>query len=109
MAALPCAAMLAVALAMSGAIAGPGTEHRTYRVVINKMAYGTLPRALHPGDTIKWVNRDLFRHTVSARNRSFDIDLPPGKSATMALKRVGSTAFFCRFHPGMKGVIRVIR
>jgi len=107
MAALHCAAILATALDMSGAIARPGAEHRTYMIVIDKMAYGTVPTALHPGDTITWVNRDLFRHTVSARDRSFDIDLPPGKSASMVLKEAGAVPFFCKFHPGMKGVIRV--
>lgn len=80
---------------------------RTYTIVIDKMKFGQTPPVLHRGDTILWVNRDLFRHSATAANHSFDIDLPAGKSVRMVVKSTGELAFACKYHPGMRGVLRV--
>jgi plastocyanin len=105
-AALRCAVVLAVALPMLGGVA-TARSPRTYTIVMDTMAFGAVPAELHRGDTIRWVNRDLFRHSASAKDRSFDIDLMPGHSAIMALKRPGTIAFSCKYHPGMKGTLKV--
>ena len=81
----------------------------THTVVIDKMAFGTMPTDVRPGDTIVWVNRDIFRHTATARDRSFDVDLPPKASRRTVVGRTGSIAFYCRFHPGMTGLLVVSR
>lgn len=91
----------------SAAIAAP--PPRTYTILIDKMKYGQVPPGLRVGDTIIWVNRDLFRHTATASDRSFEVDLMPAKSGRMVLRRPGSIAFFCRFHPGMRGQLNVAR
>ena len=57
---------------------GGGAAH-LHVVVIDKMKFGAVPRGLHAGDTIIWVNRDIFRHTATAADRSFDVDLAAGK------------------------------
>src|SRR5437764_6406218 len=80
---------------------------RTYTVVIDKMKYGTLPSGLHKGDAIVWVNRDFLRHTVTAADHSFDVDLPAGAKGKTVLAKSGNIAFVCRFHPGMRGVLQV--
>ena len=80
---------------------------RTYAVVIDKMKFGSLPSGLHQGDAIVWVNRDFLRHTATAADHSFDVDLPAGAKAKTVLKRSGTIAFACRFHPGMRGVLQV--
>ena len=79
----------------------------TYAVVIDKMKFGALPSGLHKGDVIVWVNRDFLRHTATATDHSFDVDLPAGAQAKTVLKRSGSISFTCRFHPGMRGVLQV--
>ena len=79
----------------------------SYTVVIDKMKFGPLPSALRKGDTIVWMNRDFLRHTVTAADHSFDVDLPAGAKATMVMKRSGAIPFTCRFHPGMRGVLQV--
>ena len=56
---------LAVLLLMSPATAA---APRTHVVVIDKMKFGPVPASLRPGDTIIWVNKDMFRHTATARN-----------------------------------------
>ena len=80
---------------------------RTYTVVIDKMKYGPLPSGLHKGDAIVWVNRDFLRHTVTAADHSFNVDLPAGSKGKTVLTKSGNIAFVCRFHPGMRGVLQV--
>src|SRR5438309_9022298 len=80
---------------------------RTYTVVIDKMKYAPLPTQLHKGDAIIWVNRDFLRHTVTAADHSFNVDLPAGAKGKTVLAKSGNIAFVCRFHPGMRGVLQV--
>ena len=80
---------------------------RSYTVVIEKMKYGPLPSGLHKGDAIVWVNRDFLRHTATAADHSFNIDLPAGAKGKTVLTESGDVAFFCRFHPRMRGVLQV--
>lgn len=55
----------------------------------------------------EWVNADLFQHTVTAKDGSFDVDLPAGAKGRTILKRVGVVDYFCRFHPDMQGRLEV--
>ena len=59
------------------------------------------------GDTIEWVNKDVFAHTATARNGDFDVTLPPKKTVTFTLKKAGTIDYYCRFHPNMKAVLTV--
>jgi hypothetical protein len=58
---------------------------------------------LHVNDIVEWVNADIFQHTATAADGSFDVDLPAGAKGRTILKRVGVVDYFCRFHPGMQG------
>lgn len=101
------AVLPAVALVSSATAASPSRAARTYTVVIDKMKFGAVPSRLRAGDTIMWVNRDRFRHTATAADHSFDIDLEAGKSRKMVMKKAGYVAFSCKYHPGMKGRLLV--
>ena len=79
----------------------------SYTVVIDKLKFDPLPAQLHKGDSIVWVNRDMLRHSATAANHSFDVDLMPGKSGKTVLANSGAIAFVCRYHPGMRGVLHV--
>jgi len=59
------------------------------------------------GDTIQWVNKDVFAHTATARNGDFDVTLPPNKSAASVLKKAGTIEYYCRYHPNMKAMLKV--
>jgi plastocyanin len=76
-------------------------------VVIDKMKFGPVPANVRRGDTILWVNRDIVRHTATAANKSFDVDLPPKTRKRMTVRASGSIAFICKYHPGMRGMLRV--
>lgn len=93
----------ALLLAFSPAAAAP----HTYTVVMDKLKFGPVPANLHKGDTILWANRDFLRHTATAANHSFDVDLMPGKAGKTVLKASGAIPFTCRYHPGMRGVLVV--
>ena len=81
---------------------------RTATVVVDKLAFGALPANLHVGDSVLWVNRDLFRHSATSAGH-FDLDLPAGARRRMLLTRAGVFPFTCKYHPGMKGVLKVSR
>ena len=80
---------------------------RTHVVVMDKMKFGALPAGARVGDSILWVNRDMFRHTATAANGMFDIDLAAGARGRTVLAKAGAIPFVCRYHPGMRAVIRV--
>jgi plastocyanin len=82
---------------------------QTHVVIIEKMKFGMLPAGLKAGDTIVWDNRDMFRHTATARDGSFNVDLPPGAKGKTFVRKAGAIAFLCKYHPGMTGVLRVAR
>ena len=73
------------------------------------MKFGAVPTGLRVGDTIIWVNRDLFRHTATAADHSFNIDLAAGKSGKISVKKAGPVTFSCKYHPGMKGQLVVAK
>ena len=59
------------------------------------------------GDTIEWINKDVFAHTATARNGDFDVTMPPKKTVTSVLKKAGTVEYYCRFHPNMKAVLTI--
>ncbi|RXH37004.1 amicyanin [Bradyrhizobium nanningense] len=59
------------------------------------------------GDTVNWVNKDVFAHTATAKNGDFDVTLPPKKSATSVLKKAGTVEYYCRYHPNMKATLKI--
>ena len=95
---------LAVLLLMSPAYAA---APRTHVVVIDKMKFGPVPASVRPGDTIIWVNKDMFRHTATARNGSFNVDLPPNSRGKTLVRAKSAVAFYCKYHPAMTGTLKV--
>ena len=96
---------MAAAALTALAVMAPAAFGADYIVVVDKMKFGPVPAELHPGDTITWQNDDIFRHSATARDESFDVDLPAKSSAKMVVGETGSVEFFCKFHPGMKGTL----
>jgi plastocyanin len=59
------------------------------------------------GDTIEWINKDIFGHTATARNGDWDVTIPPKKTVTLVLKKAGAIEYYCRFHPNMKAKLTI--
>ena len=74
-------------------------------VAIDKLAYGPGPAGLHAGDQVEWVNHDIFQHSVTGKG--FDLDLKPGQKGRLVVSGAGVVDYVCRYHPNMKGQIRI--
>ena len=95
------AGILSIFLTASGAGAAE------FEIAIAKMKFGPAPAELKIGDVIVWRNDDIFRHTATARDKSFDIDLPPKAEVRMTISKAGMVDYYCRFHPAMVGKLDV--
>ncbi len=80
---------------------------QTHVIFMAKMKFGSAPAKVRPGDTILWVNRDPVRHTATAADKSFDVDLPAGAAKRIVVRKSGTFSYICKYHPGMRGVVRV--
>lgn len=92
-------------------LASPATsaDPRVHTVSMANMRFGAVPADVKLGDIIVWVNNDIVPHTATARNGAFDVDLAPRQSRRMNVTRPGSFAFYCRYHPAMRGSLNVAR
>jgi plastocyanin len=79
----------------------------TIQISMENMVIAPLQMSAKVGDTIEWVNKDIFAHTATARNGDFDVTMPPKKNVTMVLKKAGTVDYYCRFHPNMKATLIV--
>ena len=80
---------------------------RTHVVTMDKMKFGAMPAGVRLGDSILWVNRDMFRHTATAKGGAFDVDLKAGAKGKTVMRRAGSFPVVCKFHPGMRATLKV--
>ena len=79
-----------------------------YEIAMAKMKFAAAPAGLRVGDVIVWRNNDMFRHTATARDKSFDVDLPPKSEKRLTIEKAGSFTYYCRFHPAMTGKLEVL-
>jgi len=78
-----------------------------YTVTLQQMKFGPTPATLHVGDTVEWVNDDIFLHSATATDKSFDVELKPKAHLWTTFHKAGTYAFACRYHPGMTGTLVV--
>ena len=93
-----------IALALT-VIATP-VKAETIQVTIDKLVFSPATVEAKVGDTIEWVNKDMFAHTATVKG-GWEVMIPPKKSASLTLKAAGAVDYFCRFHPNMKGRLDV--
>ena len=79
----------------------------TIQIAIQDLAFSPPEVSAKVGDTIEWVNKDVFAHTATARNGDFDVNQPPKKTVTSVLKRAGTVEYYCRYHPNMRAVLNI--
>jgi len=92
---------MAAGLLLLTTAAGPSEGAREFTVVMKNMRYGPMPEDLHVGDSVVFVNRDTVLHTVTARNRSFDLRIPPKMQARLTMTKAGKISFYCTLHSAM--------
>ena len=62
------------------------------------------------GDSIKWINKDSYNHTVTAKNGEFDSgNIASGAEFSFAFTKEGTYEYICGIHTFMKGTIIVTK
>lgn len=98
-------ASIALAVAFSSmAVPAPAA---TIEITMENLEISPQDASAKVGDTIAWINKDVFAHTATAKNGDFDVTLPPKKSASFVLKKAGTVEYYCRYHPNMKATLKV--
>lgn len=59
------------------------------------------------GQEITINNADGVKHTVTADDKTFSVEVPGGGSATLTIATPGTYAIHCEVHSSMKGTIVV--
>jgi len=52
------------------------------------------------GQPITVTNNDGFNHTVTAKDGTFNVDVPGNGSVTLTVPTAGSFPYSCTYHPG---------
>ena len=94
----PIAAALTLAMPVSAGAA-------TVQITMENLVISPAEASAKVGDTIEWINKDIFAHTATARNGNWDVTMPPKKTVTSVLKKAGTVEYYCRFHPNMKATL----
>ena len=78
-------------------------------VAIEGFAYSPADLTVARGTTVEFTNQDQTPHTATSKSSgAFDTGtIDPGKSGEVTLDESGSFAYYCQFHPFMKGTITV--
>lgn len=97
--------LFSIALAFA-AMAVP-VHAATIEITMENLVISPAEVSAKVGDTVTWINKDVFAHTATATNGDFDVALPPKKSATSVLKKAGTVGYYCRFHPNMKATLKI--
>ena len=97
---LPVVAALTLAMSVS-------TDAATIQITMENLVISPAEASAKVGDTIEWINKDIFAHTATARNGDWDVTMPPKKTVTLVLKKAGTVEYYCRFHPNMKATLTV--
>jgi plastocyanin len=98
-------ALIAIVLIALAGAAGQGTRHT---VTIEGVQFNPAELLVHLGDRIVWVNKDLFPHTATANDKTFDSgSIAVDASWSYTVTKKGEVEYSCTFHPTMKGKIKV--
>jgi plastocyanin len=79
----------------------------TIQISMENLVIAPAEASAKVGDTIEWINKDIFAHTATARNGDWDVTIPPKKTVTLVLTKAGAIDYYCRFHPNMKAVLTI--
>lgn len=88
-------------------MAPAGEKPVTHTVTIDGVQFA--PATVHAkvGDTVVWMNKDPFPHTVTASGKFDSGTIQSGKSWRFKLKAKGTFEYICTLHPTMKASLVV--
>ena len=87
--------------------AAPGGA-ATHTVTIEGMRFDPAVLTIKVGDTVVWVNKDLFPHTATSKAGGFDSQqIAASESWRHVFGKKGEFSYVCTLHPPMKATIKV--
>src|SRR5664279_3836171 len=95
---------IAAALMLGASVSA---QAATIQITMENLVFAPAEVTAKVGDTIEWINKDIFAHTATARGGDWDVTMPPKKTVTLVLKKAGTVDYYCRFHPNMKATLTV--
>jgi plastocyanin len=69
-------------------------------ISIKDFQYNPADLQVKAGETVTVTNSDTAPHTVTAKDGSFNADVPANGSATLTVSKAGSHPYDCTYHPG---------
>ena len=69
-------------------------------ITIKDFMYNPADLTAKVGQTITIANHDGFNHTVTAKDGTFNIDVPGNGSVTLTVSKAGAFPYSCTYHPG---------
>jgi plastocyanin len=99
---------------ISTASNSPGGDDLVTELDIVDFAFEPTPATVSAGSTVRIVNSDGTKHTVTSGSRDdagkvFDVALDPNGTGELVIDEPGTYTYICRIHPGMKGTLEVVR
>lgn len=83
------------------------SQPRVHEVEIKKFRFKPQILSISPGDSVRWVNRDIVPHRVADADQKIwhSNDMAPEDSFSEPI--LVSTTYICTLHPGMQANIVV--
>ena len=102
------AALALLRSSMGLAAAADAPKATTHTLAIDSTSFQPAALTVKVGDSVVWVNKDPFPHTVTSTAGGFDShEIAPGKSWKYTAAKKGEFPYVCIFHPTMKATLRV--
>ena len=76
-----------------------GAQAAGKAITIKDFQYSPADLAVKVGDKVTITNNDDAPHTVTARDGSFNADVPPHGNATLTVPKAGAHDYYCTYHP----------
>lgn len=104
---LPLACTIAIGSVGAAIGSGEAAERATHTVVIDGLKYEPETVTVKRGDSVVWVNKDPFPHTVTAAGAFDSARIAAGKSWKYTPRKRGDYRYLCTLHPNMQGTLKV--
>jgi plastocyanin len=102
------AALVLLCVSTGQTSAANASKASVHTVAMDGTGFQPAELTVQVGDSIVWVNKDPFPHTVTSVAGGFDShQIDPGKSWKYTAAKKGEFPYACVFHPTMKATLRV--
>jgi plastocyanin len=105
---LSASALGASGVGSDAAVPQHGKAKHVVNITVENMAFAPSKLTVHVGDQVIFANKDLFPHTVTADDKSFDSGgIAPNANWRYTATAPGTYSYSCSFHPTMHGTLTV--